>query len=222
MTNFDKFIEELTPEWFIQGDLATLICKGCPAYCGHRWGGECLGVTDETCADNCREKFLDYCSGRVNILPNYYMKKHEGDTIFTVWKSCLTPKKFVDSINHFFLFKERCPVFKESGECEGECHPSYCQMNFLKWATSGCSPDNEQPDMVNHPSHYTSGGIECIDVIKAALLDKPYNGFVACCIGNVIKYIYRAGKKGDTIQDLKKAQWYLNKAIQEQKGEKEC
>ncbi len=60
-------------------------------------------------------------------------------------------------------------------------------------------------DPVNHPNHYTSGGIETIDFIEAKELD--YN------LGNVIKYITRADKKGKKLEDLKKAQWYLNRAI---------
>lgn len=60
-------------------------------------------------------------------------------------------------------------------------------------------------DEVNHPAHYLRGGIEVIDVIEALGLD--YH------LGNVIKYIARAGHKGDELVDLKKAQWYLARAI---------
>ncbi|MCI6736713.1 MAG: DUF3310 domain-containing protein [Intestinibacter sp.] len=60
-------------------------------------------------------------------------------------------------------------------------------------------------DNVNHPAHYTDGNIEVIDYIE----DKQL-GFH---LGNVVKYISRAGKKGDTLEDLKKAQWYLNRYI---------
>lgn len=62
-------------------------------------------------------------------------------------------------------------------------------------------------DPVNHPSHYTDGKIEVIDFIE----DKKLN----FNLGNVIKYVSRAGKKdtSKTIQDLKKAQWYLNREI---------
>ena len=60
-------------------------------------------------------------------------------------------------------------------------------------------------DPVNHPAHYTTGGIETIDFIEAKGLD--YN------LGNVVKYITRADKKGKQLEDLKKAQWYLNRAI---------
>ena len=61
-------------------------------------------------------------------------------------------------------------------------------------------------DAVNHPPHYKSGGIETIDFIEAK--DLNYR------LGNVIKYVSRAGKKSsDPIEDLKKAQFYLNREI---------
>lgn len=60
-------------------------------------------------------------------------------------------------------------------------------------------------DAVNHPKHYTHGGIETIDVIEAWQL-----GF---CLGNTVKYISRAGRKGDALEDLKKARWYLEREI---------
>lgn len=65
-----------------------------------------------------------------------------------------------------------------------------------------------QPDPVNHPPHYKAGGIETIDFIEAKQLG--YH------LGNVVKYISRAQHKGG-MQDLLKAQWYLNRAIE--KGE---
>lgn len=71
-------------------------------------------------------------------------------------------------------------------------------------------------DPVNSPSHYTAGGIETIDYIKAKLTPEEFIGYLK---GNVIKYTSRAGKKADTIQDLEKAQWYMNRQIKELKGE---
>lgn len=65
--------------------------------------------------------------------------------------------------------------------------------------------EKKEPDMVNHPPHYTKGGVETINFIEAKGLD--YH------LGNVVKYITRAGKKDDEIQDLKKARWYLERAI---------
>ena len=60
-------------------------------------------------------------------------------------------------------------------------------------------------DNVNHPAHYKTGGIETIDFIEAKSLS--YN------LGNVVKYITRADYKGNKIEDLKKAQWYLNREV---------
>jgi hypothetical protein len=71
-------------------------------------------------------------------------------------------------------------------------------------------------DPVNNPAHYTVGGIETIDYIKAKLTPEEFIGYLK---GNVIKYTSRAGKKQDTIQDLEKAQWYMNRQIKELKGE---
>ena len=68
-------------------------------------------------------------------------------------------------------------------------------------------------DVVNHPSHYTDGGIETIDFIEAKKL--PYH------LGNAIKYISRAGKKDQnkTIEDLQKAVWYIERYIKVLEGE---
>tara|TARA_Y100001973_G_C5130360_1_gene297406 strand:+ start:826 stop:1038 length:213 start_codon:yes stop_codon:yes gene_type:complete len=63
-------------------------------------------------------------------------------------------------------------------------------------------------DPVNQPSHYTSGSIECIDALQSAMSPDEFAGFLK---GNVIKYLWRSGKKLDAIEDLHKAQWYLNK-----------
>lgn len=66
-----------------------------------------------------------------------------------------------------------------------------------------------KPDTVNHPAHYKIGGIETIDFIEAKSLD--YN------LGNVVKYITRADHKGNKLEDLRKAQWYLTRAIESAK-----
>jgi hypothetical protein len=60
-------------------------------------------------------------------------------------------------------------------------------------------------DNVNSPAHYKAGGIETIDFIEAKELG--YN------LGNVIKYVSRADHKGKKLEDLKKAQWYLNREV---------
>ena len=64
---------------------------------------------------------------------------------------------------------------------------------------------------VDHPAHYTKGGVECIDAIKSSMSDEAFVGY---CKGCVLKYLWRLGLKDNTLQDAKKAQWYLNKLIE--------
>lgn len=62
------------------------------------------------------------------------------------------------------------------------------------------------PDPVNRPAHYTThpSGIECIQVTE----------HMNFCLGNAVKYIWRAGLKDDAVEDLRKAIWYLQREIQ--------
>jgi len=64
-------------------------------------------------------------------------------------------------------------------------------------------------DNVNQPPHYNQAGIECIDAIQAATGE----GFEFYLQGNILKYMWRYRYKNKT-EDLKKAQWYLNKLIE--------
>lgn len=74
-----------------------------------------------------------------------------------------------------------------------------------------CEPTvNVQPDNVNHPAHYNVGGMEAIDVIEA--FTNNLYGIYATDTANVIKYILRWPRKNG-LEDLKKAQWYLNHLI---------
>ena len=67
-------------------------------------------------------------------------------------------------------------------------------------------------DMVNHPPHYNQSGVECIDAIESATFGNSEDGFENYLQGNIIKYIWRYRYKNG-LQDLKKAEWYLNKLI---------
>lgn len=71
-------------------------------------------------------------------------------------------------------------------------------------------------DKVNHPSHYTTGEIEVINYIRDKLGADEFTGY---CIGNVMKYISRWRHK-DGVQDLEKAQVYLNWAVESARNEK--
>ena len=94
-----------------------------------------------------------------------------------------------------------------------DCPGGICPV---PWATNPSFDfDNdlkERPvliDNVNHPSHYTDGGIECIEAIEAQLTPEEYRGYLK---GNVAKYVWREKHKGG-IESLQKAQWYLNRLI---------
>jgi hypothetical protein len=65
-------------------------------------------------------------------------------------------------------------------------------------------------DMVNLPPHYQAGGIETIDYIEAKLTAEQFTGY---CLGNALKYLSRANKKGDFAGDLGKARWYINRLL---------
>lgn len=67
-------------------------------------------------------------------------------------------------------------------------------------------------DNVNQPDHYTQGGVEAIDAITAATVNKT--GIEAVCVANVIKYLWRYEMKNG-VEDVKKAQWYLNRLVDE-------
>lgn len=69
--------------------------------------------------------------------------------------------------------------------------------------------EQRKEDMVNHPAHYNKAGIETIDALQAMLTD----GFDYYLQGNIVKYLWRYRYKNG-IEDLKKAQWYLNKLIE--------
>lgn len=74
-------------------------------------------------------------------------------------------------------------------------------------------------DAVNHPKHYTQGKIECIEALESATINK--RGIEAVCTANIIKYLWRYESKNG-IEDVKKAQWYLQKLISElEKQQKE-
>lgn len=100
-------------------------------------------------------------------------------------------------------------------ETESDWTEMQCRKPNGKFSCKFYQPLKEETEMkeqthddaVNHPSHYTTGGIECIDYIQEKLTPEEFKGFVK---GNVIKYLTREQhKNGD--EDICKAQWYLNR-----------
>lgn len=81
----------------------------------------------------------------------------------------------------------------------------YMRRTNGKWVR--CEPPGkDNNDAVNHPKHYRKGNLECIDVIEE----------LGLCfhLGNTLKYLWRCEDKGNELQDLKKARWYLDRKIQ--------
>jgi hypothetical protein len=87
-----------------------------------------------------------------------------------------------------------------------DCPGGVCPV---PWAIKEETPVIET-DQVNHPPHYTNGGIECIEAIESQLTSEEYRGYLK---GNIAKYMWRERMKGGT-ESLKKAQWYLDRLIQ--------
>jgi hypothetical protein len=97
------------------------------------------------------------------------------------------------------------PVTDDSGCKDGICP--------VPWLTKEKAPVLQE-DVVNHPSHYVDGGIECIEAIEAQLSPEEFEGYLrGCCI----KYQWRWRNKGG-VQDLEKCRWYLDRLIQAQKS----
>ena len=90
---------------------------------------------------------------------------------------------------------------EEISECPGGVCP-------VPWAVKEETPVIKE-DQVNHPSHYTDGGIECIEAIEAQLTAEEYQGYLR---GNCVKYLWRWRHKGGKT-DLAKAQWYLDRLL---------
>ena len=105
-----------------------------------------------------------------------------------------------------------CKYFHADNSCFGlkgaplvDCHGDIgrCEIPDLKQKMT-----NPKPNMVDHPPHYTAGGIECIDALAAATTG--LEGIEAVCTANAIKYLWRWKYKNGE-QDLDKAIWYINR-----------
>ena len=130
---------------------------------------------------------------------------------------------FDTTVNEADLAKLRAQLLPYV-EVEADASPDEivnCEMDtdvFPPEPKFGTNPLRDQAgtDSVNHPQHYVQGGIECIDVIRAA---RGTDGCIQFCVGNAIKYLFRDAHKGRPLEDLQKAQWYINNAIELIKGE---
>ena len=130
-----------------------------------------------------------------------------------------TPEMFArmsEGVTHLFRSKLSGVVrgFNWSELCRQALGDDYELIGHRESVTS-VNDDRLAHDMVNHPSHYTQGGIECIDAITAATVGKT--GIEAVCVANVVKYLWRYEEKNG-LEDVKKARWYLERLIGELEG----
>ena len=99
---------------------------------------------------------------------------------------------------------QECPVWSSEH--------NECLMDLFCYGENGKS---KIKDSVNQPAHYLKGGMECIDVIKAAVSNLP--PYEAVCVANILKYVWRYNNKNG-IEDLRKAKHYLEWLIESLEG----
>lgn len=137
-------------------------------------------------------------------------------------------RKMLDAINDFCNKRActDCPL-KKFNDCSWEIQPDSAiavaydivQKNSeARLDGSHLKEQDNKPDMVNHPQHYTQGGIECIDALKAATVGK--HGIEAVCVANIIKYLWRYEEKNG-VEDVRKARWYLDRLLKELDGQQD-
>ena len=168
--------------------------------------GEVESAEYKSC-DNCH-----YEDKKVNQYPCSVCDKNDGT--LDKWEPNEREKK-LDTLTDLCDSQyscEECPVAKSRWEICGEKNnDTLTEAEIDKMIEILSVPEN---DVVNRPAHYTDGNIEVIDFI-----DDKKLGF---CLGNVVKYVARAGKKNPDkeIEDLEKAEWYLKHYIEKLKEAK--
>lgn len=93
--------------------------------------------------------------------------------------------------------------------------PYYCNGGDEN-CTACWDREVEEQDIINHPCHYQTGKYDCIEVMEEALGKEAVKDF---CLCNAFKYIYRHKRKNG-LEDIKKAQYYINKYVEMEESEK--
>ena len=175
----------------------------------------CFGKWDEY--PNEIEKNYEIIFGNAEDTEDEKKIEHEEEKM-TIEEKAKMIEKHCDSMPSC----SACPIGSKDGSfvcfSDWEDYPNDIEKNYE--IIFGNAEDTEEnkveektEDMVNHPSHYTSGGVECIDAITSAL--SSYEDSVdSWLVGQVIKYLWRAPLKGKYEEDIKKAQFYLNRLVE--------
>lgn len=104
-----------------------------------------------------------------------------------------------------------CDCSSMLGQCECPPHAMRgVRVPPIETVVQGTGEPAPAFDPVQRPEHYTSGAIECIDAIAAAMSVEAFRGFLR---GNALKYLWRYERKGG-VEDLNKAQFYLDRLVQ--------
>ena len=119
-------------------------------------------------------------------------------------------KQSVEACKQYLLAHDTTSSTEKETVADTPMWPAAESMQTVKEATDKFLAIKSDP--VNHPSHYASGGIECIEAIKASMTHEAFCGYLK---GNVQKYLWRYEKKAAPVEDLKKASWYLTRLIEE-------
>ena len=109
------------------------------------------------------------------------------------------------------LRKEHPAIVSKHEDYFGQPMETEFRKDYLEYPSVDSVPRCDEEDMVNNPNHYNTGGIECIEAIKASMSTEAYTGYLR---GNVQKYVWRYEDKNG-VEDLRKAQWYLSTLIAE-------
>lgn len=167
------------------------------------------------------EKVINYCEKEISAITEEIVKEKNGGERMTRAEELYRKlEETGEEADVFIVMNGNCPCDYDI-ECEVK-HVKDCINDDFKKCLScwrkECKETSEtsvENDPVEHPAHYTDGKIEVIDYIT----DKKFD----FCLGNAVKYISRAGKKDKekTVEDLKKAVWYINKEIEILEGKNE-
>ena len=160
------------------------------------------------------EKNYEIIFGKAEDTDNEKKIEHEEEKM-TIEEKAKMIEKHCDSTPSCSV----CPIGSKYGRfvcfSDWEDYPNDIEKNYeiIFGNAEDTEEEKKSEDMVNHPSHYTSGGVECIDAITSAL--SSYEDSVdSWLVGQVIKYLWRAPLKGKYEEDIKKAQFYLNRLVE--------
>ena len=132
-----------------------------------------------------------------------WMKEHHPENVDEDWNGGVMGCPYEYQLEP--RSERPCVYGYERNTCEA------CWDREMPEKATKTAAEAPKDDPVNHPSHYTSGGVECIDAIRAACEGRDaYEGYLT---GQVIKYIWRYPFKNG-LEDLRKAEFYLKRLIE--------